>query len=133
MKIAAATDDLKTVTGHVGRCNAFLVYEVENGNIVNREVRENTFTHHKAGGHNHEHHEHSHDHEHHHHHSHEALAEALSGCSHLICCGIGRRAINDLEQNGISVIITEEQYAEEAAVKLSKGELKTNPELTCRH
>lgn len=37
MKIAVATDDFKTVTGHVGRCNGFLVYEILDGKIVNQE------------------------------------------------------------------------------------------------
>ena len=34
MKIAIATDDNQTVTGHVGRCNAFIFYTIEDGKIV---------------------------------------------------------------------------------------------------
>jgi len=134
MKIAAATDDLKTVTGHVGRCNAFIILDVEDGKITNKKIRENTFTHHKANEHNHEHgHEHGHHGEHEHNHSHQGLIDAIKDCSHLICSGVGRRAVDDLEQNGIQVVITDEQSAEEAAINLSKGVLKSDPTLACKH
>ena len=56
MKVAVATDDFVNVTGHVGRCNGFLVFEIEEGKIVNVENRENNFTNHKRSEH------HSHDH-----------------------------------------------------------------------
>jgi predicted Fe-Mo cluster-binding NifX family protein len=130
MKIAVATDDLKTVTGHVGRCNAFIIYDVENDKIVNQEIRENNFTHHRMQEH---HGEHSHEHRHEHHHSHQDLVDALKDCSHLICCGVGRRAIDDLDEKGIKVIITDEHSAEDAAIKLSKGILSTSTSLACDH
>ena len=55
MKIGIATDDFMTVTGHIGRCNGFIIYEIENGVIVSREQKENVFTNHKIGEHQ-EHH-----------------------------------------------------------------------------
>jgi len=147
MKIAVATDDLKTITSHVGRCKAFIIFDVENDKITNKEIRENNFTHHKAQehssqenhntnekGHIHEHeHNHEHEHGHEHNHSHQSLIDAIKDCSHLICSGVGRRAVEDLEQNGIKVIITNEQFAEDAAIKLSKGILSSDPSLACKH
>ncbi len=46
-KIAIATDDQKRVTGHIGRCKGFVVYEINDGKILNKEVRENHFTKHR--------------------------------------------------------------------------------------
>ncbi len=44
MKVAVATDDFVNVTGHVGRCNGFLVYEIEDGKVINVENRENNLS-----------------------------------------------------------------------------------------
>jgi predicted Fe-Mo cluster-binding NifX family protein len=125
MKIAIATDDFLTVTGHIGRCNGFIIYEIENNSLVSREQKENTFTHHRMG----EHEEHHHGHEHAH--SHSALVEGLKGCSHLICTAAGWRAVEDLEQNNIKVIFTSEHDADTAALKLADGSLIINEEGTC--
>ena len=40
MKIAAITDDGKTISLHFGRAQQYLVATVENGQIVNRELRD---------------------------------------------------------------------------------------------
>ena len=127
MKIAVATDDFMTVTGHIGRCNGFLIYEIENGAIASREQKENVFTHHKMG----EHEEHHHHGGHEHGHSHSALVEGLKGCSHLICTAAGWRAVEDLEQNNIKVIFTNENDADTAALKLADGSLVNNEDGTC--
>ena len=57
MKIAVATNNEKTVAGHVGRCKGFLVYEIEEQKINRIELRENTFTNHAQGEHHHGHHD----------------------------------------------------------------------------
>ncbi len=133
MKIAIATDDLKTITSHVGRCNAFIIFDVDNDKITNKEIRENNFTHHKTHEHSSHENPNSLEHGHEHHHSHQSLIDAINDCSHLICSGIGRSAVDDLEQNGINVIITDERFAEDAAINLSKGILKSNPSMACNH
>lgn len=83
MKIAVATDDFSTVTGHIGRCNGFLIFDIENSNVISKEGIENAFTHHKRCEHHHGHHEHSHGH------SHMHLMETLKGRSYLICTSAG--------------------------------------------
>jgi hypothetical protein len=40
MKIAAITDDGKTISQHFGRASHYLVATVENGQIISRELRE---------------------------------------------------------------------------------------------
>ena len=127
MKIAVATDVFVNVTGHVGRCNGFLVYEIENGKIVNIESRENNFTNHKKS----EQHSHSHGHEHLHGHSHSALVEGLSDCSSLICTAAGWRMQNDFKAIGKELIFTDENNAEIAALKLAEGSLEINSDGAC--
>jgi predicted Fe-Mo cluster-binding NifX family protein len=123
MKIAIATDDFASVTGHVGRCNGFLVIDVENERVVNVEKRENNFTHHKMHG--------GHDHSQSHGHSHSNLVEGLMDCSHLICTAAGWRLQNDFEAAEKIVIFTNEKDAEQAALKLALGTLEINTEGAC--
>ena len=125
MKVAVATDDFVNVTGHVGRCNGFLVFEIEEGKIVNVENRENNFTNHKRSEH------HSHDHEHSHGHSHSALVDGLSDCSHLICTAAGWRMQNDFKDVGKELVFTDEKIAEIAALKLAEGSLEINSDGAC--
>lgn len=122
-KIAVATDDYKTVTGHIGRCNGFIIYELDKNIIVNSEQKENTFTHHKIG----EHHHGGHDHPH----GHARLIDALAGCSHLICTSAGWRVVEDLKNNNIEVVFTDEVDAEGAVQKFVDGTLIINEDGTC--
>ena len=125
MKIAIATDDFLSVTGHIGRCNGFIVYNLENGSIVSRKQIENVFTHHKIGEHQEHHGEHEHSH------SHSNLIEGLSGCSHLICTAAGWRVVEDMEKNNIKVVFTDEQDADTAALEFAEGTLAINEDGTC--
>ncbi len=127
MKVAVATDDFANVAGHVGRCNGFLVYEIEDGKVINVENRENNFTNHKRS----EHHSHEHGQEHSHGHSHSALVDGLSDCSHLICTAAGWRMQNDFKAVGKELIFTDEKIAEIAALKLVKGSLEINSDGAC--
>ncbi|MBI1936862.1 MAG: iron-molybdenum cofactor biosynthesis protein [Ignavibacteriales bacterium] len=126
MKIAVATDDFLTVTGHIGRCNGFIIYELDNTVIANRVQIENTFTHHKMSEHHHG------DHEHNHSHGHENLIEGLKGCSALICTAAGWRVVEDLKRNNINVIFTDEEDADTAVIKFAEGTLEISEEGICR-
>ena len=123
MKIAVATNDYNSVTGHVGRCNGFLIVNIEDGKIVSTENRDNTFTHHKQ--------HHNHDHSNSHGHSHSSLVEGLNDCSHLICTAAGWRLVNDFESVGKTVIFTNEKDAKFSAEKLANGTLEINNEGAC--
>lgn len=128
MKVAIATDDYKSVTGHVGRCNGFLIVTVENGEIKETEERENNFTNHGRGNHGHGHHHHGEDHRS----GHQRLAEGLEDCSHLICHGVGWRLVEDLTVAGIKPILTNEEDALQAAIKLENGTLEILEDAECR-
>ena len=131
MKIAVATDDNQKVAGHVGRCRAFIVFETNESQILNKEIRENSFTHH---GHHHENGE-----EHHNHgeghgrgHDHHNLIDGLKDCQVLIFNHGGWRLIEDLKAHNITPVLTDERLAEDAVTKYIKGELVINDENVCQ-
>lgn len=128
MKVAIATDDYKSVTGHVGRCNGFLIVTVENGEVKATEERKNNFTNHGRGGHGHGQHHHGEEHKT----GHQRLADGLKDCSHLICHGVGWRLVEDLTAAGIKPILTNEEDALQAAIKLENGTLEILEDAECR-
>ncbi len=123
MKIALATGNYKNVVGHPGRCKGFIVYEIEDGKIINKEERENTFQH----GHSHEH-SHDHEHSHNHEHNHEngghgtlgkPIAEMLRDCDYFIAKSMGQGFINQLQSVNVKPAIVEDTNdAETAALQL---------------
>jgi predicted Fe-Mo cluster-binding NifX family protein len=127
MKIAVATNDQQRVTGHIGRCRSFMVFELENGAILNKEVRDNTFTSHGSK----EAHDHNHGEGAGHHHT--RLIEGLRDCAYLISSGGGWRVVEDLKANNITTLFTDETLIDNAVMKFLKGELNHNVDLVCRH
>lgn len=126
-KIAIATNDQQRVTGHIGRCRAFMVYEIDGEKIVNKELRENLFTNHRRGGEHHQHQGEGGEHRHVH------LIEGLKDCKYLISSGGGWRVVEDLKQQNISTLFTEVEMIEDAVNKFIKGELKNETNLVCDH
>ena len=127
MKIAVSTDNYKNVSGHVGKCKGFIIFTVENGEIKNKEFRENIFIHHSRGEGGH-HHDGKMDGRY----GYGKLASGISDCSYLICQGCGWRLVEDLKQAGIKSIMTRETDAETAAVKLEKCELEEDEDFVCK-
>lgn len=125
-KIAVATNDGKRVTGHIGRCKSFMIYELDGDNIVNIELRENVFTHHRM-------------HQDHHHdgegggHDHTQLINGLGDCSYLISSGGGWRVVEDLKQHNIIPIFSAVDSIEDAVSKFIKGDLTDDVNLICNH
>jgi predicted Fe-Mo cluster-binding NifX family protein len=130
MKIAVASNDLKRVTGHLGRCKSFIIYNAESGKITGKEIRQNTFTHHSQGDHGHNGHQ---EHGEGHNHSHAALVEALSDCEAVIFQSGGWRVIEDLKAGNVVPFLTDERIADTAAEKYLKGELQERQENACDH
>jgi predicted Fe-Mo cluster-binding NifX family protein len=126
-KIAIATNDQHRVTGHIGRCRAFMVYEIDGEKIVNKELRDNNFTNHRRGG------EHHHSHGEGGEHRHTHLIEGLKDCKFLISSGGGWRVVEDLKQHNISTLFTDVEMIEDAVNKFVKGELKNDEDLVCNH
>ena len=134
MKIAAASDDGITITGHVGKCEMFIVFDVTDKKITNVDKRVNTFTMHKKEGHQHKHdglHQ-QHNHEHQGIGRHLGILEGLKDCSYLFCCSGGPGLIDDLNANGIQVFFTDELNAEEAVKLFLEDKLKSDPDKKCK-
>ena len=108
MKVAAITDDGKNISLHFGRAKYYQVVTIEDGVIVDRELRE------KVG--------HSHLSEHHHeedapgvphgmgpasHEKHLQMADAIPDCEAVICGGMGRGAYQSMQTRGIKPVVTE--------------------------
>ena len=127
MKIAVPIDNYKNISGHVDRCKGFLIFTIKNGEMKNKEFRENISTHHAmvGGGH---HHDGKMDGRY----GYGKLASGLCDCSYLICQDCGWRLVEDLKQAGIKSIVTREIDAETAAVKLEKGELEIDKDIICK-
>ncbi|MBU1099547.1 MAG: iron-molybdenum cofactor biosynthesis protein [Bacteroidetes bacterium] len=137
MKLAIASDDSRTVTGHIGRVRGFLILSIVDGQVISKEYRQNLFTHHSKTNNGAEsekeqsHHNHGQAYGKEHSHGHSKLSEGLKDCSHLICHGAGWRVVEDLKKVGIEVIFTTETDAATAAIKYSKGELEINENGAC--
>lgn len=128
-KIAVATDDHIKVAGHVGRCKAFIVFEIENNNIKSKVIRNNSFTNHNNRDHNHnEEHHHGEGHGHVHHN----LVNGLKDCEAIIFSHGGWRLIEDLKANNISPVLTDELFAEDAVKKYLEGKLEIKDENVCQ-
>jgi predicted Fe-Mo cluster-binding NifX family protein len=125
MKIAVATNDRKRVTGHIGKCRAFMIYEIDGEKIVNKELRENLFTNHRMNQHSQQHYGGGGGHSHWH------LIEGLKDCKYLISKGGGWRVVEDLKQHNITTVFADEELIEEAVNKFIRGELKNDTDLIC--
>ncbi len=131
MKIAVASNNKTSVSGHIGRCKGFLIYETDENSIISKSYLENTFTHHRM--HQQEEGQHEHHHGEGHGHGHQNLIDALNGCSALIFQSGGWRLIEELEANGIKPVLTDERIADDAVTKYLNGELEIKEENSCHH
>jgi len=126
-KIEIATNDQQRVTGHIGKCRAFMVYEINGDKVANKELRENDFTNHRRGGEHHQHHGDGGGH------SHTHLIAGLKDCKYLISSGGGWRVVEDLKQHNITTLFTDVEMIDDAVNQFIKGELKNETDLVCDH
>ena len=130
MRIAVPTNDGTTVSEHFGRSRTFVVFEIQDGQIRNRELRAN------SAQHSHEQGSCGKGSEAHGSHNHAGLLAALAGCDAVICAGMGWRAAEALKSAGIaSVIAAAPGSVEDAIARYLEGNLATNPDAycACRH
>lgn len=151
MKIAVITDDEHRISAHFGRARYFMVYTVEDGEILTRELRDKAGHDHFVaeqdvhvdhGGDATEHHEHHHEHhEHHGRHDarghgfghgagqrHASMLESIQDCDVLLARGMGQGAYIALQQANIVPITTELKLIEEAVQAFLAGEIVDRPE-----
>lgn len=132
MRIAVASNDNINITGHVGKCRGFLIIDVENGEILRKEVRKNSFTDHVLEKPEESKHSSGHGAGHGNNDGHKRLADGLKDCKYLISHGMGWKLVEDLKTLGIESIVTSELNAETAAIRLEEGKLKMIDDLICR-
>jgi predicted Fe-Mo cluster-binding NifX family protein len=116
MKIAAVTDDGSNISAHFGRAGYYAVLRVENGEIVERELRDKLGHSQFAGseeqhqpGQPHGFGPEAQD-------RHTRMIAAIQDCQVLLARGMGWGARQSLEQAGITAILTDIEDIE-AAIK----------------
>lgn len=132
MKIAAVTDDNRTISAHFGRAQKFAVLTVEGGRSVARELRDKAahrdFQ--RDGEHRHEHHDNSsgrgfgrHSDE-----KHQRMFTAIKDCEVVLARGMGRGAYNGLQRMGIRPILTDICDIDTALQAVLDGSIEDHPE-----
>jgi len=126
MKIAVVTLDGKTVGQHFGRSPYFSIFAIEDGIVLEHEIRVRK-TGHFAPNQEQTHHDHDHTHEHgmseEHTKKHDEMAKEISDCQILIAGGMGRGAYERLFENGINVIMTDKLDINDAVKTYIEGKL----------
>ncbi len=124
MKIAAITDDGKTISQHFGRAPYYLVVTVENGQIVNREMRDKLGHAHFAND------PHEEDKPGQPHgfgpaaqNRHVQMAQAIADCQALLCGGMGRGAYESMRTRGIKPVVTDITLIDEAVQAYAAGRI----------
>ena len=98
MKIAVPTNDGINISAHFGRCQEFLIFEAQNGQVRLIETRANAGCHghgtgssEGASGHP----------------GHSGFVDALRDCETVLCGGIGAGAAEALKASGIPVVLVQ--------------------------
>ena len=124
MKIAAITEDGRTISQHFGRAPSYLVATVENGAIVNREMRDKLGHAHFADepheadqpGQPHGFGPGAQD-------RHVRMAEAIADCQALLCGGMGAGAYQSMAERGIKPVVTDIASIDEAVMAYVEGKI----------
>lgn len=128
MKIAAITDDGQTISQHFGRAAHYLVVTVEDGKIIDRQLRDKLghaqfadMPHVEQPGQSHGMDAVSHN-------KHLQMAEAIADCEALLCRGMGMGAYESMKVRGIRPIVTDIVSIDEAAIAYAKGQITDHTE-----
>jgi predicted Fe-Mo cluster-binding NifX family protein len=124
VKIAAITDDGKTISQHFGRARYFLVVTVEDGKITSHELRDkaghHTFAPQEGMGHNHAA---PHGFDPASRSRHAQMLAAIADCQVVLAGGMGQGMLQNLEQADIRPILTEVKSIQEAILAFLEGKL----------
>ena len=123
-KVAAITDDGKTISQHFGRAQYYLVATVENGQIVKRELRNKLgHTHFANQPHPEEQPDQPHGMDSASHNKHLQMAEAIADCEALLCRGMGMGAYESMKVRGIRPVVTDIAAIDEAVMAYVGGNI----------
>lgn len=125
MKIAAITEDGRTISLHFGRAPQYLVLTVEDGRIVQRELRDKLSHAHLKGE---DHGRHVEDGSPHGFgavadNRHGRMAEAISDCEVILCRGMGRGAYENMKSRNIRPVVTDIVEIEDAVTAYVNGQI----------
>ena len=127
MKIAVITEDGKTISQHFGRAPYYLIFTIEDGAIVTKELRD------KVGHRQFAQEDHVHESENdprghgfgaHSDAKHVRMIESIQDCEAIIVRGMGRGAYLAMEQANIRPFVTDLADAEEAVKAYMGGTLE---------
>jgi predicted Fe-Mo cluster-binding NifX family protein len=129
VKIAIATDSGRTVSMHFGRAARYAVLTVEDGVVIERELRDKFSPHGTPAAEAHEERGTGP-------HGtgqgsdlrHDQMASAIADCSAVICGGMGYGAYSRMEANGIRPIVTDIRDVDEAAIECAAGRIVDHSE-----
>lgn len=124
MKIAAITEDGKTISMHFGRAPYYLVTTIEDGRIVNRELRDK-LGHAQFANQPHEPEEHGgyHGMGSASHNKHLRMSEAIADCEALLCGGMGMGAYQSMVTRGIKPVVTDIRDIDQAVTAYIDGSI----------
>ena len=125
MKIAAITDDGKTISQHFGRAFHYMVVNVENGEIMDREMRDK-IGHAQFAEAGHEHHDEpggQHGYGPAADNRHGRMAESIADCEAILCRGMGRGAYESMKARNIRPVVTDIAGIDEAVLAYAKGQI----------
>jgi predicted Fe-Mo cluster-binding NifX family protein len=123
-KIAVITDDGNTISQHFGRAAYYLVATVENGQIVNRELRSKLgHTHFVNQPHSEEKPGQMHGMDTDSHNKHLQMAESIADCEALLCRGMGMGAYQSMQARGIRPVVTDIAAIDEAVMAYIEGNI----------
>jgi len=128
MKIAVITEDGKTISQHFGRAPYYQVLTIEDGKMVNREMREK-MGHGHFGGHTEESLGQRHGFDETSHAKHTSMAETISDCKVVLCGGMGMGAYESMRRLAITPIVTDLTNIDEAVEAYLDGKLVDHTEL----
>jgi predicted Fe-Mo cluster-binding NifX family protein/quercetin dioxygenase-like cupin family protein/DNA-binding Xre family transcriptional regulator len=130
MKIAVITDDGKTISQHFGRAPYYLVMSVENGQIIQRELREKMGHNQFSAEPHHEEHQHQGEHSQDEgsHGKHTMMAGTISDCQVLLCGGMGYGAYESMRRLNIQPVVTDLSDIEAAVHSYLNGTLVDHTE-----
>lgn len=124
MKVAVATDDLRTVSAHFGRAEHYLVYEVDGNAVRAKESRDKAFHGASAGAHHQPgegaHGEGS---------LHESMLSSVADCDAVVARGMGRPMYEAIKASGKKAFVTQLELADDAAKAFAEGRLDDHAEL----
>ncbi len=130
MKIAAITEDGKTISQHFGRAPYYLVLTIEEGKVVEREMRdklghsqfhEQTHLDESSGG--------GHGMDAQSHNKHVDMAQTIADCKALLCGGMGMGAYESMRRLNIRPVVTNLRDIETAVQAFIDGKLIDHTEL----